>query len=475
MSITAQPDGTLPLHALVDEQTGIIRRVRSVLTPEDAPPAYTSMTAEVSDARWLGDWPADRVSLGTTFGDERQAWIAAVAEGMERYCGNFIPAGLDDGDHFLGTAAELRSRGLRHAPLDTLPRFAAWQTDRAGFPYRNLDDDVPTLWVRCTTGSPGTPGPGGVPGPEAEEHWLPASLVYLNWRQRRFRELPRIHHLNYAGIATGQGFQDAADRAVLETVERDALELWWHLGGPVRGVRPESVPGLVQDMAGCRLEYWVVEMPSEFAPCLAALVHDPDTGLYAAGFACKNDPAEAARKAVLEAVHTWIYTQGCQDADGWVFQAVEAGLMAKGLYLDHRADRAYLDDAGEHCSAVRDLGAHVQLWLDPRLHGMAARFMEPERGLVDVAELNTVPMPEVRRRLAAAGHTVHLRDLTTSDVAATGLRVVRAVVGGLVPNAPAAFAYLGCPRFADAALARGWRTTAPHGPDDFTLVPPPHM
>lgn len=490
MNLAAPPASPLPLQALVDEQTGIIRRVRSVLTPEHAPPAYTSMTAEVSDARWLGDWPADRVSLGTTFGDERQAWIAAVAEGMERYCGNFIPADLDDGDHLVATAAELRARGLRHAPLDTLPRFAPWQDERAGFPYRNLEDDVRTLWVRCTTAESDVPQPAppsaagpsttaegaAAPAPSASaDCWLPASLVYLNWRQRRFRELPRVHHLNYAGIATGQGFQDAADRAVLEVIERDALELWWHLGGPVRGIRPESVPGLVEDMAGCRLEYWVVEMPSEFAPCVAALVHDPDTGLYAAGFACRTDPAEAARKAVLEAVHTWIYTQGCQDADGWVFQAVEAGLMARGLYLDHREDRAYLDDAGEHFSAVRDLGAHVQLWLDPRVHHLVARFTAPELGLVDIDALDGVALPEVHARLRDAGHPVHLRDLTTADVAQTGLRVVRAVVGGLVPNAPAAFAYLGCPRFAQAALDRGWRDEAPHRPEDFTLVPPPHM
>lgn len=54
-----------PVSSLVDEHTGIIRRVRPVLVPDEAPDAYTSMTAEVADARCLGEWPADRVSLGT--------------------------------------------------------------------------------------------------------------------------------------------------------------------------------------------------------------------------------------------------------------------------------------------------------------------------------------------------------------------------------------------------------------------------
>ncbi|MDJ0318584.1 YcaO-like family protein [Arthrobacter antibioticus] len=460
---TAEHLGLLPLHTLVDEHTGIIRRVRSVLTPENAPSSYTSMTAEVSDARWLGDWPADRVSLGTTFGDERQAWIAAVAEGMERYCGNFIPADVPDAEHFIGTARQAQAAGHRVVPLRELPRFAPWQLERPGFPYRNLAEDTETLWTSCRRHGDG------------EEVWLPASLVYLNWRQRRFAQLPRIHHLNYAGIATGQGFADARDRALLETVERDALELWWHLDGPTRGIRTDSIPGLAQAMEGCRLEYWVVEMPSEFAPAMAALVFDPDTGLYAAGFSCKSDPAEAARKAVLEAVHTWIYTQGATDADGWVFQAVEAGLMARGLYLEHRVDRRYLQDTGEHFEAVRDLGAHVQVWLDSRMHVLAERFRTPTGGLVDIEKVAAVPMEAVHRRLARAGHEVYTRELTTNDVALTGLSVVRVVVGGLVPNAPAAFAYLGCPRIADIAVARGWRDVPPYGPDDFTLAPPPHM
>lgn len=50
---------------------------------------------------------------------------------------------------------------------------------------------------------------------------------------------------------------------------------------------------------------------------MAALVHDGERGLYAAGFSAALDPVRAARKAVLEAVHTWVYTQGCTTADGW--------------------------------------------------------------------------------------------------------------------------------------------------------------
>ena len=66
-------------------------------------------------------------------------------------------------------------------------------------------------------------------------------------------------------------------------------------------------------------------------------------------------------------------------------------------------------------------------------------------------------------------------DLTTEDVAETPLRVARVLVSGLLPNAPAAFGYFGCPRLAEAAVARGWRATPPSAPEDYTLAPPPHM
>ncbi len=458
---TASP--VLDAEELVDPVTGVIRRVREVLRPDRAPHRYTSLTAEVADARWLGDWPADRVSLGTTFGDPAGARIAAIAEGVERYCGNFVPGELDPGEYRTGTHAELSAAGLPVVGLDELPRWSAAQLAREAFPYVELRADVPTLWSRCTE----RPLDG-----EPRDLWAPHSLVGLNWRQRRFRHLPRVHHLNYAGIATGQGAEDAHDRGLLEVVERDALEVWWHHGGPATGIDLASVPGLLDDLAGAPLDVHLVRMPSELAPAMAALVRDRETGVFAAGFSASTDPVRAARKAVLEAVHTWIYTLGTVEADGWVFQAVGAGLMAQGLMLEHRPARDYLDVAGPDFARVRDLGAHVQVWLDPRTHRLARRFTEPG-SCVAVDEVEPTDLAAVRRALHAGGHRVLTRDLTTRDVAQTSLRVVRTLVTGLVPNAPAAFRYLGMERFDDAARRRGWPLADPTDP--LALCPPPHM
>lgn len=44
----------LPLEALVDPVCGIVRKVKPVEHPAGAPPRYTALTAEISDARRLG-------------------------------------------------------------------------------------------------------------------------------------------------------------------------------------------------------------------------------------------------------------------------------------------------------------------------------------------------------------------------------------------------------------------------------------
>ncbi|OZM75440.1 YcaO-like family protein [Pseudonocardia sp. MH-G8] len=448
---------------LVDPLVGIVRRLVDVAPLPGLPASYTAVTAEVADARRLGVWPADRVSLGTTFGDVDGARAAAVGEAVERYCGNRVPPGLR-----VATPAELAAAGERLLGPEDLPFFAPWQHRTAEgappWPYRPFTADTAIAWV---------------PGVEdGHRCWLPASYTYLNYHCGERRAEPRLHHLNYAGVATGTDRTDALRRGLLELVERDALELWWHLGGPSRGIDPDRVPGLAAALAGSRLQAHLVELPTEYpVSCVAAVVVDPATGIVAGGGAARFDPAEAATKAVLEAVHTWVFTQGLLEPDGWVFAAIEAGVLARGLYLPHRDDRHHLDDAGPGFAAVRDLGAQVQVWLDPRVQAAHLhRFTDP----AEQAELPDGPvgdLPALRAALRRAGNRVVYADLTTPDVACTSLRVVRVCATGLVPNAPAAFRYLGLTRWREAAAARGWApgVDPATGPGGILLVPPPFL
>ncbi|MFC7466665.1 YcaO-like family protein [Actinomadura keratinilytica] len=127
------------------------------------------MTAHVADARRFGAWPADRVSLGTTFGDPAGAWTAAVAEAVERYCGNRLPPPGHPDAPRRATAAQLTAEGHQLYGPDDVPAYAPWQYRRPAFPYAPLTPDTPALWARGTE--------------NGRDCWAPVALTHLNWRQ----------------------------------------------------------------------------------------------------------------------------------------------------------------------------------------------------------------------------------------------------------------------------------------------------
>ncbi|GIH75042.1 YcaO-like family protein [Planobispora longispora] len=440
-------------EALVDPVCGVIRRIVPYPRLDGMPDSYRCLIAEVSDTRRVGVWLADQVAAGTSFGDEESARRAAVGEAVERYCGNNIPADLRR-----ASVAELVRRGVRHLGPQDLPGFAPEQYGRTAFPYRPWAEGEEILWAEGVELDAAGPAAGG-DGIRGVPCLVPGSWTYLNWHQGPRRREPRHHHLNYAGVACGVGLADAARRALLEVVERDAVTLWWGLDLPARGIGVDSVPGLREAWAGSRLELSLVEVPGgQGVPVIAALAYDPELRIAAAGFACRSDPAEACHKAAMEAVQVWIASRGLLSEDGAAFEAMKRGILARHAYLPWRADRRYLDDVGEDFAAVRDLAAQAQVWLDERMHPMLRRFTRPAAGTVGVDEIPAGADPFA----ALSGHRIVVVDLTTRDIAETPLRVARVAVSGLLPNSPAAYPYLASPR---------WTRPLP----EITLAPPPHL
>lgn len=455
------PTAILPTSALIDRITGPIRSIRSFPALDGQPSSYVCEVAEVADMRRVGSWPADRIAAGTSFGDPEAARNAAIGEAVERYCGNFIPFGLHQ-----ASLAELRSDGIDHLSVDELPSFATWQYQRPKFPYRPLTDDLRLQWIQGECGG--------------KTCMVPAALVICNWY--RDTSEPRVFHLNYSGIATGVSAVDAYRRALLETIERDAATLWWGLNLPAIALNPSSIDGLSQAWSGSRLSLNVVALPVDSpVSVMAALACDKDLGLVGAGFASRLDPAEAAKKAALEAVQVWLVQRGLIDKDGASLKAVEAGILAKHTYFPFRQERDYLADAGEDFRDVVDLASHGQIWLDTRMHSMLDRFQPTPS--VDIGGISAPDVSDakhlidIEESLASRGHRIVNVDLTTSDIRQTHLRVSRVVVGGLLPNTPAAFGYYGSPRWLTVAKRFG---LAPNTDQTdlrslLTFAPPPHL
>lgn len=445
--------GATDLSIVVDELCGIVTDLGEPEMPTGAPADFICTVAAVADTRRLGGWYADRIAAGTAFDDAGRARDAAIGEAIERYCGNLLPP-LENVTSF----RELTAAGERALGPAQLPSWSPTQLARSGFPYVALHDDTRVEWVSgrdslgCAT-------------------WAPASWVYLNYHHGPRRELPRINHLNYSGIATGTSVGDAARRGLAELVERDAMVTWWYSGAPANGIDPHSIPGFVERWLTSPLQCHLVLVPTDLPlPVVGAYVHDPRTGVPAAGFSAAATVAAAADKAVQEALQVWISTSGLLAPDGASWRAIEDGIFAAGVYLPHREDRHYLDDAGEDFRHVRDLAMQTQLWLDPRLHALAERFTSPP----DTVEASTVPegsVDAVIDELLDRGIPPVAFNLTATDIAETGAATVRVLAPGLQPNAPAAYQYLATGRLETRRRALWPGSGSPPPP---VLAPPPH-
>jgi ribosomal protein S12 methylthiotransferase accessory factor len=110
------------------------------------------------------------------------------------------------------------------------------------------------------------------------------------------------------GCAAGASFEDAARRALLELVERDAASLWWCGGRRGHPISVESEAGraaadlierLRQD--NDRRISWLLDITTDIGvPCAAAISSMRNGYGFACGLAARTTMAEAVRAAIFE-------------------------------------------------------------------------------------------------------------------------------------------------------------------------------
>ncbi len=462
-----------PLARLVDERTGVVTSVRRVPTAAGSPPWLHLYAGAVADIGAHLPWPADRVSTGMSVGDRARARVCAVGEAVERYCGNFVPAGLVR-DSFEGLA----TRGAEAVDPRALALYSPAQYAEPGFPFRPFTADLVVRW--------------------AEGRWLddarpvlvPASLVYVNYYQGEREAEPVTNFVNLAAIAAGASLMDAETSAMEELIERDATMIWWLNGLPARPIHVEhprlaplldACPDLGPGWARARgvdsgWRYRLVSIPTTLdVAVVGVLVHDPDRQIVGLGVAARPNPADAIHKAFAEAVSLHIYASGLLDPDGAIWQLADDGLFDGSVLKAHRADRRYRHDYRPDWHDALDLACHSQVWLDPSM----ADALAPIVGPAPPVALDALPRVTgdvwagYRRRLLDRGLRPCSVDLTTPDVAATGTSVVRVVAPGAYSNPPAAFPFLGGRRLYDDPVTLGLRPV-PIAEPDLVLVPLPH-
>ena len=437
MTPDANPPGSVGrgrVNRLIDRRTGLITRVVCQPHRERTPRALTTFAGCVSALHCVSNGIADPFGYGSALGNPEAAWWAAVGESVERYCGNIIPRQLRRAGY-----AELKNDDCLAIDPASLRLYSDRQYRMPGFPFVPFGSDLAVRWVPTVNLLTG------------ESVLAPASLVYLNPYRGLGSEEPRTNFIIYAGIAAGGSVADAQRAAIEEVIERDATTIWWHSGGPAAGIRLDSIPGLVSILSDPEADYlrWtLVHIPTIFGvPVVGALVEDSSLGIFAFGCACRANPEEAAIKAAAEALQVYILAMDLLEEKSPLWRAVKSGALEAEAYTPHRADRTYRDAFRPDYLDVTDLAMQVQLWLDVRLHdSLLDRLQRPKRWV----RLDDLPcirgdrlVDEYVNIITKSGFSIFGADLTTPDVLAGGLHVVRVVIPGMYGNAPPAFPFLG--------------------------------
>jgi ribosomal protein S12 methylthiotransferase accessory factor len=387
------------LRELVSPRVGVVRRLEPVRPGIEVPEPPVIYRAVLAHFDFQRATLLDRTASGKGETEE-EAIAGAIGEAIERYCACHL-----DPDSFISaTFAELATPALdpRSCVLYSEGQYAS-----EGFPYRRFDDRARLAWTpaRCL--------------PSSEEILVPASFVYLDYPFSDATEYLATPTSN--GLAAGPDLPTAILSGLYELVERDGFLIHWSNQLPAPRVDLSDQGGIVRSILThfrrCGVEVQVYDVTVDIPiPIMMGLVIDRSgrTPAAAVGLGCNLDPAEALRKALMEA---------CQ---------VYAGEIGKSKFNQPQRRKLVIQD-------VREPEDHSSYFAQPEnlaefaflVDGDCVRRIEdqPNRCLGRApADLDTCV-----ELLGRAGCRVMYVDLTTPDIVPFGLRAVRTIATGLQP------------------------------------------
>jgi ribosomal protein S12 methylthiotransferase accessory factor len=384
------------LAGWVDPRTGVISRVVVEQAGDrgtDLPIVVTAAPPHVRDENGL----LKRLPIGWGKGLTLSgALLSAIGEAIERYA-----ASLPDPAQIVWE----RPNDLDGDILDprNFPLYTDDQYERAAFPYVRFDPQVRHPWVQ-----------GRWLGSDAPV-WVPALFAFLSLTVNP-------EHLicqgTSNGLAASTDWDEAALRATLELVERDAFMTAWFTSCAGRKVDLDSAldPLLRQVMDGIEGFGAIVELyllPTSAcgttALCLALGDGEQYPGVTI-GLGTDPDPRSAIKQAILELGQTGPHLRR-------LVRSRQIAVPAQPHLVREMLDHAAYYFPVERAAAFN--------WLRNRLAPITLRDLgqtAQQRSLANCAAT-----------LRAAGVRVALVDVSSPDVATGPLRVVRAISPDLQP------------------------------------------
>lgn len=416
------PDEAVSL--LVDGVLGIVRDLRDATVEPNCPAIFVSGAESADTSPYFGV-PCTESNSGAGL-TRHAARLSAVGEAVERYASAaFDPALLR-----FGTRESLGEPALAPEAFELFHESQREALHR----YARFGPDTPLAWVE------------GFSLTRRAPCWLPAATVFLPYFRAFEERGEAIICPSYStGLSAGCTVPEALYYGLCEVIERDAFMAMWMNRLPLPSIDFSGDDALVRTyeevFARDALEYVLLDATTDVGvPAVFCLIldHALSPPLVSIGGAARLSAAEAARKAMLEAAHTYQW--------------------ARTLRRERKRYRADFAD-------VVEFSDHVALHASGALHGSLDFLRENpvRRDLAAMPEMAPGSYVEAVRiitnRLEALGMEAFAVDLTTPDVGEIGFQVARALVPGLIPlHADNALKPLGHGRLYDIARRMGYDT-----------------
>lgn len=416
-----------PFAGLVRPQVGLVERV-TFLPQRIGSPIFEVASTSLGNLSMAfahvrdrdGADVRDRVLGGGGSDIEAElAWVRSVVESAERYATMVC----DPRDFKIATAAELGDTAL---DLGRIPRCSEREYADPKCPLRAASVNEPIRWVR------------GYSLVSKTEKFVPAIMTHLYltpWPAERFW-LPIS-----TGVAAHTNLAAGLVSAICETIERDAIALTWLARLPLAHIEmPDHAQGnlapLLDRLARSRvIQHFFdattdVGVPTVFSVQLSP--HDPGCELLVS-CATALDASTACAKAIREAAPTRNVMSRGRSIPGAIEDFCE---------LTHGAD--YYSKGGHLPDFDFLLKGCTTTDLNSMADGLPAQPRDEEALALLVGRLKQLGMEAVAI------------DLTTEELRAVGLWVVRVVIPELVPISFVHRArYLGTERIYDYARRFG--------------------
>lgn len=416
-AVSADLECRYPFLSLLKPLGGVVRSVQGLFSQEMHVPRFHSFIAGLGNLAMAYPHIADYdnsqstgVELIGCGADEDLdlALIRAVAEAAERYSMCIF----DKRDIVLGSFDEVGEQGIAWADI---PQCSAEEYADPRCPLKPIDPRAPIRWVH------------GYSIVERRRKLVPMVMTHLYsrlWPSEAFW-LPIS-----TGVAAHTSFAQAAVSAICEVIERDAIALTWLLQLPLKRVWLDSPVPDAHSEKFSRLN----------DSGLRQLFYDAslDIGIPTIyGLQLKDGHPQAAQ-----------FVNCSTDFSAWASCAKMVRESAMG--------RTILEVGLKIPEDYRDFNQleHGAVYMGQAAQRDAFSFLIDQTAAVPVSQLEPAqamtPAHQLEylvSRFKALGMDIVLVELTTDELRDAGLRVIRAVIPGLVPMSACYRArYLGHPR-----------------------------